>query len=774
MTLKNCIYTVSLLIILNGCGHQGKQPVDFIHPMIGAVGPSGSNLKGYECGRTFPGPATPFGLVQLSPDTYTGGDNPGGYSYFNNTIEGFSFTHLSGTGWYGDFGNFLVMPTTGELNVFKGKEDNPGEGYRSCFSHSTEQATAGYYAVTLEDYDIRAELTAAPRAGIIRFTFPEKKQSRIQIDLARRIGGTSTEQYVKVVDDHTICGWMKCPSEGGGFGNGKGNVNYTVYFYCQFSKALENYGVWSADIPEGQERHNRTVNTEQYQKYIRDAEIIRQIKDFTGKHLGFFTEFETGSNEVVILKSGISFVSIQGAKENLEHDIPDWDFDAVKEESEVLWKNEISKIQIEGGSEKDKTIFYTALYHTLIDPRSISDFNGNYMGADNKIHQTKSFTYRTIFSGWDVFRSQFPLQTILNPEIINDEINSFIQLAEMSGKYYFPRWEFLNSYTGCMIGEPAVSVLTDAYQKGIRNYDIEKAFLYAKNGLDILGNDTILGYTPYYTRWGDLSSTLENSYFDWCIAVLADSLKKPGISKTHYKRAKAFQNIWCDSVQCFRIKTREQKWLEWKGILTHGQGCTESNPNQQRWFVPHDIEGLKQLMGEEKIIGELSMFFDSTPGDFKWNDYYNHANEPVHHVPFMFNALGAPWLTQKWTRKICENAYNTGVLGLVGNEDVGQMSAWYILSAIGIHPLCPGDNKYQITSPVFDKIRISLDKKYHSGKTFTIEARNNSGENIYIQSAKLNGKTLDRCWIYHNEIVHGGKLILEMGPEPNKRWGKKM
>jgi predicted alpha-1,2-mannosidase len=732
--------------------------VAYINPIIGAAtyGDETEDIHGF--GKTFPGAATPFGLVQLSPDTRTGGDNGCGYSWNHTTIEGFSFTHMTGVGWYGDLGNFLVMPTTGAMHTNKGADEKPEAGYRSRFTHDKETVEAGFYSVHLSDYNVTAELTAAPRAGILRFTFPKNDSSRIQIDLSRRIGGTSTEQYVKIEDEYTISGWMKCPPEGGGWGNGEGKADYTAYFYCKFSKPLKDYGVWTVDIPNDWSRKREDVCGEPYQELVSKATIHKGIKEFKGEHVGFFTDFETEENEQILVKSGISFVSVAGAKLNLETDIPDWDFDQVVLNAKALWNKAIASVEVEGGTERDKTIFYTALYHTQIDPRAFSDTDGKYIGADNKIHTTDTFTYRTIFSGWDVFRSQFPLQTIINPVLVNDEINSLIQMAELSEKEYFPRWEFLNSYTGCMLGNPAVSVVVDAYEKGIRNYDVAKAFEYCKNSVDTFGNTT-LGFTP-----NSMSETLEYAYTDWCVGRFAASLGKTDLATEYKQRSMAYKNIWDKDVNWFHAKDENGDWLDWKGKTVQGQGCVESNPYQQGWFVQQDLAGLTELMGgKEAIQKELVDFFEQTPDDFMWNDFYNHPNEPVHHVPFLFNEVGLPEQTQKWTRRICEAAYGTDAFGLCGNEDVGQMSAWYVLAAMGIHPTNPGDNKYQITSPVFNKITLQLDKEYYNGNTFTIIAHNNSKENIYIKSIQLNGKPLDRYWITHNEIVSGGLLELEMG-----------
>ena len=738
-----------------------QRAADYVKPIIGAT--THDEFKGsiHGLGKTFPGVCTPFGLVQLSPDTKTGGDNGSGYSWHHKTIEGFSFTHMSGVGWYGDLGNFLVMPTTGELKVFKGLEERPDEGYRSRFSHEREQAQVHKYTVILDDYDIKAELAAAPRSGIIRFTYPKSDVSRIQIDLARRIGGSSDEQYVEVVDDNTIRGWMRCTPRNGGFGDGQGQVNYTVYFYCCFDRPLKQFGVWSADIPDGVARRNWSNDDPAYHEYIKRAEVHAQQRVAQGEHLGFYTEFPTAEGEQAMLKCGISFVSMEGAQRNLMSDIPDWDFDGVSKRAYKLWNKALSGVEVEG-DERDKTIFYTSLYHTMIDPRCFSDVDGAYRGADGEVYSTDGFVYRTIFSGWDVFRSQFPLQTIINPSLVNDEINSLIQLAQKSGRGYYPRWELLNAYTGCMLGNPAVSVLADAYQKGIRNYDVAQAVEYAVNSVRKFSNNDD-GYRP-----GSLSETLEYAYADWCVSELLRATGDNERAEEFARRGQSYRSVWCDEVKWFRTRLEDGSWLEWRGREVHNQGCMESNNYQQGWFVPHDIEGLIELMGQDYYDSELIRFFEGADEKFMWGDYYNHPNEPNHQVPFMLNYTSKPWLTQYWTRKICADAYNDTVTGLCGNEDVGQMSAWYILASIGFHPICPGSTRYELTSPQFDRVTIQLDREYYKGRKFTIIARNNSPENVYIQSVKLNGKLLDRLWITHEEITRGGVLEFTLGDKPKQ------
>lgn len=740
----------------------------YVNPFVGAS--TNTELAGasHGLGKTFPGATAPFGMVQVSPNTITGGDNGPGYSYEHTTIEGFAFTQMSGIGWYGDLGNFLVMPTIGDLHTFAGTEDKPEEGYRSRYDKSTEKASAGYYSVFLSDYKIQAEATALPHSGMLRFTFPESKEARIQVDLARRVGGTSTLQSVEVVDDHTIKGWMQCTPDGGGWGNGDGKADYTVYFYAQFSKPFSGHGVWSADIPDDWRRKREDVCSERYREAIRQSAIHPSVSAFEGKHLGFYANFETKPDEVILLKSGISYTSLKNAEENLAAEMKDFDFDRTHAECVRLWNDELAKVSVEGGTDEEKRVFYTALYHTLIDPRLCSDINGEYTGADKKIHQTGKFRKRTIFSGWDVFRSQMPLQTIINPEMVNDLVNSLVEIADQSGNEYLERWELLNAYSGCMVGNPAISVLCDAYRKGIRDYDVEKAYRYALNTSRRFSNNDD-GYTP-----GNISCTLEYDYTDWCMARLAEWLGKEG-DRAHFdKRALSYATIFDPESGWFRPRNEKGVFssLPEKGRLQEGYGCVESNPYQQGWFVPHDVEGMIRLMGgREKVLADLTDMFEKTPGDYLWNDYYNHANEPVHHVPFLFNRLGMPSLTQKWTRDICRNAYHDKVTGLVGNEDVGQMSAWYVLAAAGIHPICPGDGRYEITSPVFDRVEFRLDPAYAAGGSFVIEARDNSPENIYIQSATLNGKKYDKCYLTHDDLAAGGTLVLQMGAKPSD-WGK--
>ena len=754
-----------------GAAAEGFDAARYVNPFIGASTSTAAAGVYHGLGKTFPGATTPFGMVQVSPNTITGGDNSPGYSYEHTTIEGFAFTQMNGVGWFGELGNLLVMPTTGPLQKIAGKEDGSIAGYRSHYDKTTETARAGYYAADLTDYGIRVESSATPHCGILRFTFPENDLSRIQIDLARRVGGTSERQYVEVIDDRTIAGWMKCTPATGGWGNGEGHADYTIYFYAQLSEPMRQHGFWSADIPDTWVRKKDEVVSIPYLQRVAQAPVVTGERQIEGKHIGFYTEFPTREGQQVEFKAGISFVDMEGARKNFEAEIASKTFDEVAGEAYAQWNRELNRIRIEGGTDEEKTIFYTALYHTMIDPRIYTDTDGRYLGADGKPRSTEGrFTKRTVFSGWDVFRSQMPLQTIINPELVDDLLASLTTMAQESGREYFERWEIVNAYSGCMLGNPALSVLADAYAKGIRGYDVERAYRYAVNTSRLFGNDS-LGYTP-----SDLciSHTLEYAYTDWCVSQLAARLGKTEDAKAFAQKSRAYRNIFDREKGWFRPRRADGSWAPWpeNARTTEWYGCIESTPYQQGWFVPHDVEGMVELMGgREAVLADLNEFFEKAPADMHWNAYYNHANEPVHLVPFLFNRLGEPWSTQRWTRFICRQAYADKVEGIVGNEDAGQMSAWYVLAAAGIHPACPGDTRMEITSPVFDRIEFRLDPRYAQGGTFAVVAHGNSPENIYIQRAVLNGEELAASHIDFAQIAAGGTLELYMGPEPNRQWG---
>lgn len=744
--------------------------------MIGASTSVGAAGIYHGLGKTFPGAVTPFGMVQVNPNTITGGDNGSGYSDEHRTIEGFAMTQMSGIGWYGDLGNFLVMPTVAEegqpLQTLAGREDGSVKGWRAVYDKESEFAEPGYYNVHLDRYDVKAECSATTRCGFLRFTYPKSDVSRIQVDLARRVGGTASEEYVEVVGDSLFRGYMVCTPDGGGWGDGAGQAHYTVYFYATLSKPASDCGFWTADIPDDWSRHRDDVTSDRYMQRVAEATVLRGETACRGKHIGFFAEFPTKQNEEVTMKVGISFVDMAGAEANYKAEAAVRSFDDARRDARAAWNKALAKMEVEGGTPDRRTVFYTALYRTMIDPRIFNDVDGRYTGGDLQAHQNDStWTKRTIFSGWDVFRSQMPLQCFINPDMVSDLINSLMSMASESGRGYFERWELMNAYSGCMMGNPLLPVMADAWSKGIHTFDAALALQQGICSSKTTGNDPL----GYYPGGLSISNTLEYAYADWALGQFAH-LAGLGedVAETYYQKGEAWRNIFDVEKGWFRPRGDDGSWAEWpeNARTKEWYGCMESDPWQQGWFVPQNIDGMVEMMGgREAVIADLDTFFSQTPDDMHWNVFYNHANEPVHFVPFLYNRLGQPWKTQRWSRFICDHAYWNDVNGIVGNEDVGQMSAWYVLVAAGLHPVCPGDGWMEITSPLFEKVTMHLNPAYHTGETFVVKATNLSDENIYIQQAFLNGEKYDLCRLPVETITAGGTLELLMGPEPNEQWG---
>lgn len=738
-------------IYFSACARHNNEPVNYVVPFIGTTA---------DLGNTFPGACVPFGMIQLSPDVST--DYCSGYNYKSNSIEGFSCTHLSGTGCK-DYGNVLFMPTIGKLEINPGTENGVENGYRSEIDKTSEKASPGYYSVFLKKYNIKVELTTTTRAGILRCTFPETKDAHVLIDLSHRNGGKVKSANVKILDNHTIEGYCHCDESGGGWCGGS---DYSVYFYAKFSKPFTSYGTWNG------------------------TNIHANNKEESGEKIGTYVNFNTSNNEPVQIKVGISFVDVEGAKKNLEAEIPDWNFEKVSSEARKLWNKKLSKIEIKGGTNNQKKIFYTALYHTLIHPNIFSDVDGRYYGMDHQIHVTDTqHPHHAIFSGWDIFRAEMPLLTIIEPSTVNDIVRSLLSKYKEGG--WLPIWEFANSYSNCMVGDPAVPVIVDAYTKGIKNFDVEEAYQAMKKsalklpppehhfkGRRGLTEYEKLGYIPYQTPgvWGSVSTTLEYAYVDWCIARMAKSLDQDDDYNYFMKRSKYYKNLFDKSTGFMRPKDKHGAWIKPFDPLLWEHGFVESNSWQQTWFVPHDVQGLVNLMGKELFINRLDTLFESASTyDFSkgFGKYrYYHGNEPDQHVVYLYDYVGEPWKTQKWSRAIVEKAYGAGADGICGNDDCGQTSAWYVFSAMGFYPVCPGNLTYQIGSPIFDKITIHLDKKYYHGDKFTIKVDNGSQENLYIRSATLNGKTWNKPWLPHSAILNGEILEFEMSKEPNKDWGR--
>ena len=673
---------------------------DRIDPMIGAItAAEDATYGGHGLGKTFPGAATPFGMVQLSPDTVTGGDNGPGYSYHHRTIEGFSFTHMSGIGWYGDLGNFQVMPGTLD---------------KSVYSHEDESAEAGYYRVRLQDVGVTAELTAAARAGMIRFTYEQGRTGSFKIDLARRIGELTRakphgrQTFVRVGDDG-FEGMIVCDHRDGGWGRGAGEADYTMYFRGRCSKPLD--------------RLSRTGGETNL--------VVR-------------ADFPVTAGEAVLLHVAISFDRLPPMPEG-------FDFDGMRRAARESWREALSRVEVKGGTDRERRIFATALYHAMIDPRAIGDGDG--------------FVRRTVFSGWDVFRSEMPLLTLVRPDVVRDTILSMAETVETGKRETLPVWDLFGCRSECMLGNPIIPVIAESVNAGVTDYDVRKVYRLAKETSAIRGNIDGLGCS---TNWVSLSQTLEYAFDDWCMARLAERYGTPEDVRHFDDRAKWYTNCWDASVGWVRGFDETGARVPWRGRLAYHSATAESNPYQQAFFVPHDPEGLIALMGGKRRFTEgLETLFECSSPDFLWNDYYNHPNEPCHTLPFLFAYSDKPHLVGKWTRRILTRAYGEGVMGLCGNDDVGQMSAWYVLAAIGIHPMNPANGQWIVTSPLFAETTLRLDTRYAKASTFTIRASGTEDPaNVCVRSVRLNGRALDRPWVTTAEIFAGGELEIELGPDP--------
>ena len=753
------LLVVIIATSLSGYGCRDLKPVDFVNPMIGTD---------YH-GHTFPGAVLPAGMVQLSPETdINGWDWCSGYHYSDSSIMGFSHLHRSGMG-AGDWGDILIMPTTGDLKIVPGKKSNPDEGYRSRFSHDDEIATPGYYAVTLKDYNIKAELTVTNRTGYHKYTFPESASSRILIDMKHGIRDSCTGAMVKILNDREIEGYRMSI----GFVK-----KQTVYFCAQFSKPFKSFGTWKGnDINQGSSEES-------------------------GYGIGAFVNYNTEENESVEIKVGISYTSIDQARLNLQAESSGWQFDKIRDQAKRTWNDELGRIKvaftkgINDPYRKDKMItFYTALYHSLLFPALFADADGKYIGLDDQVHQENDFTYHSDFSLWDTFRAEMPLLTLIKPVLSLNSVRTMIAQYEQGGWLPTPQ-QFGNCYTNDMIGDHPVVVILDAWMKGINNFDVEKAYeAVRKNAMEKpvghrsrgrVGLDYYkkFGYIPYDKERESVSRTLEYAYNDWCVAQLAKAVGKTDDYEMFLNRSACYRNLFDPSTGLARPKDSTGAWLEPFIPTFIGQGkerhYTEANAWQYSWFVPHDIKGLIDIEGgNERFISKLDTLFtmssevQSTVSDVTGMiGQYAHGNEPSHHTIYLYNYAGAPWKTQELARQVMDSLYHSQPDGLCGNEDMGQMSAWFVFSSMGFYPVTPGQNIYALGSPVFDKITINLDKNFYNADKFTIETRNNSRENKYIQSVSLNGKPLTDPWFDHSEIRNGSTLIFEMGPEPNKQWGQ--
>ncbi|MCL1934753.1 MAG: GH92 family glycosyl hydrolase [Candidatus Azobacteroides sp.] len=696
-------------------------------------------------GHTYPGATLPHGMVQLSPDTRTNGwDACSGYHYDDKTLIGFSHTHLSGTG-IGDLGDILFLPYSGELKLTAPNGDDKEPAFGSAFSHEDETALPGYYSVYLKDYKVRAELTASLHAGFHRYTFPKDEQASIYIDLARTIHNRQLVQSeIQVINDREIQGMKRVRGWA---------PNRYVYFYAQFSESFEYTMPDSAHI------------------------TLRFQPPFQSKYIS--------------AKVGISFVDYEGAKNNLLSEIADWNFDQVVKNASAAWNKELSKIVVTTKDEKDRTIFYTALYHSALEPIISSDVDGRYRTMDNRIEQDTSYTNYSVFSLWDTFRALHPLNTIISPEENQAMIRSLIRKSDEGG--LLPMWELISNYTGCMIGYHAVSVIVDSYMKDQQNFDIEKAYraCVKSSSYDTLNvsptiNRDILhynlmpigkqykntsGYIPADVEKQSVARGLEYSYNDWMIAQFAKGLDKKEDYARFMELSKNYRHYYDSSTSFMRGKMSDGSWrtpFDPRFSDHNNDDFCEGNAWQWTWFVPHDVDGLAELMGgREAFIEKLDSLFsvsselvgENVSADISGMiGQYAHGNEPSHQTIHLYNIVGQPHKTQALIDKVLQTLYFDDPDGLSGNEDCGQMSAWYVLNSIGFYSYCPGIPYYSIGRPLFDEVKINLE----NGKAFTIRVSNNSKSNKYIASARLNGKTLDTLFFSHKELMEGGVLEISM------------
>ena len=730
--------------------NDGIDNTKFVNAFIGTGGH----------GHTFPGATTPYGMVQLSPDTRTlGWDACGGYHYTDHSIIGFSHTHLSGTG-ISDLGDFLFMPFSGDPMVIPGSPEEPDLGYRSRFNHSNESASPGYYEVHLKDYNINVSLTATTRAGFHKYTFNNGGKSGIIIDLSHNIYPDHNPNHeFKVISNTEIAGYKR---------SGGWAVNQDIFFHAKFNKPFTY-------------------------TFYENGKKIDQLPEKLSKHLLAVLTFDTAPGEEVLAKVGISSVDYSGAELNLESEINHWDFDKVKNDAHYYWTKELSKINVQGGTDDEKTIFYTALYHTSIAPNTFSDVDFRYRGMDRKIHKSNQENIYTVFSLWDTFRAYNPLKTITDPQKTNEFIKTLLDKYRQGG--VLPMWELQGNYTGCMIGYHAVPLIVDAYNKGIKDFDINRAYqaiVHASKYDTINVNfpskavKEILmpkgkwyhsnqEYIPADLENESVSKALEYAYNDWCIAQMASDLGKTDDYHLYMNRSKKYSQYYDSTTGFMRGKNADGQWREPfdpRFSRHRKDDYTEGNAYQWSWFVPHDVPGLIDLVGgKETFIEKLDDLFSTSSelvGDDVSGDIsgligqYAHGNEPSHHITHLYNFVNQAWKTQELTDQIMSELYFNDPNGLAGNEDCGQMSAWYVLNAMGFYSINPGDPTYSIGRPIFDQVEINLP----TGKKFIIKTKNNSPENKFIQNSKLNEKVLKTPFFTHNQLIEGGTLEFEMGNQP--------
>lgn len=725
-----CVSLALMAVTVSSCKEKESNLTldytQFVNPFIGTD----------FTGNTYPGAQVPFGMVQLSPDNgLPGWDRIAGYFYPDSTIAGFSHTHLSGTG-AGDLYDISFMPVTLPYN-----EAEQPLGIHSKFSHEKESAYAGYYQVFLQDYKINVELTATERCGIQRYTFP-KAESAIFLNLKKAMNWDETQDsYIEQVDSVTLKGYR--------YSNGWAR-NQKIYFYTKFSRPFDSLQLDKSEI----------------------------MKDGKESGIGYIARinYNTSENEQIVIRTAISGVSMEGAQRNFMAEAQDSDFDSYLNKAKRMWNDALGRIEVENSDMDETVTFYTALYHSMLAPTIYGDVDGSYYGPDKKIHKTNGWTNYSTFSLWDTYRAAHPLFTIIQPERVNDMVKSLIAFSEQNGR--LPVWNMFGSETDMMIGYHSVPVIVDAYLKGIGDFDAESALKECVKTANLddyrqIGLYKNMGYIPYDVvdkynseNWS-LSKTLEYAFDDYCIALMAEKMGKEDLADNFYKRASNYRNVFNENSSFMQPKDSKGNFIAGFKPEEYTPHITESNGWQYLWSVQHDVDGLIELIGGKKRFEEkLDSMFTLIP---KENEQlpifstgmigqYAHGNEPSHHVAYLYNYTDSPWKTQKYVSEIMHELYKNSPDGLCGNEDCGQMSAWYVMSAMGIYPVNPVSGEYQIGTPMFPEMKI----KFADNKIFTIFANNVSRENCYVKSIKLNGKLLTSPTIRHNDIINGGVLEFEM------------
>ena len=722
----------------NGASNATADLTQFVAPYIGT---------GFH-GHVFLGANVPFGAVQLGPVNISEGwDWCSGYHYSDSTIMGFSHTHLSGTG-IGDLGDISFMPVIGNVSMERGVAGKPESGFYSLFSHSEEKAVPGYYSVQLKRYNIKAELTATERVGFHQYTFPASDSSKIIIDLINGIGWDGpVETFINRVNDTTVAG----------FRYSKGwAADQRIFFTAVFSKPMQHFAVYDSTV-------------------LKPGDSVHARKTMTT------ASFATVKDEKIKIKVGISPVSIENAMKNIQAEIPGWNFEDVATKANTAWNTELNKIKISTNDTSRLRTFYTALYHTMIAPSVFNDHNNDYRGTDKKVYTNASFTNLTTFSLWDTYRAAQPLFTIFQSERINDMINSMLAIYQQQGK--LPIWHLMGNETNCMPGYSSVQVVADAYLKGFRGFDTTLAWEAVK--ATAMGNERGLnfikqyGYIPADSLVESVAMGMEYAIADWGIAQMAKRMGKAEDYEYFSKRAKGYSKYFDASTRFVRGKLNEDKWrTPFSPFVSRHMkdDFSEGNAWQYTWLVPQDVEGLIGLLGGERSFSDKLDSLFTIKGDMGKEassditgliGQYAHGNEPSHHIAYLYDFVGQPWKTADKVRYIMDSLYTDKPAGLAGNEDVGQMSAWYILSALGFYQVNPSNGVFVFGSPVMDDAVLTL----FGNKSFHIIVKDNSKTNKYIQQITFNNKDYAKSYLLYKDIMAGGEMTIQMGPRPSATWG---